>query len=98
MPLIQGGVPPSNAKEYSQAMNLDERWTASASISSSSRFRPARSQVGSPRSQAPCMLFAFLNVDSGCSCSPSPGKYTYSTWLPLKLTASRAAGNGSERQ
>ena len=74
MPLIQGGVPPSKWKPYSQAMNWGERCTASDSISSSRRRRAALSQPASPRSQAPWMLFAFLNVVSGCSCSPSPGK------------------------
>ena len=74
MPLIQGGVPPSKWKPYSQAMNLRERCTAKRSISSSSRRRPALSQPASPRSQAPCMLLAFLKVVSGCSWRPSPGK------------------------
>ena len=73
IPLIQGGGPPPNSKPYSQAMNLRERLTANELISSSSRRRPALSQAGSRRSQAPWMLFAFLKVDSGCSCSPRPG-------------------------
>jgi hypothetical protein len=75
MPLIQGGAPPPNSKAYSQAMNRRVRLTASSPISSSSRRRPASSQAGSPRSQAPCMWLAFLKVESGWSWSPRPGKY-----------------------
>ncbi len=75
MPLIQGGDPPPKWKAYSQAMKARDRRTASRSISSSRRRSPALSHDGSPRSQAPCMLLAFLKVDSGCSCRPCPGKY-----------------------
>ena len=75
IPLIHGGEPPPKSKAYSQAMKRRLRRTASELISSSSRRRPASLQAASPRSQAPCMWLAFLKVESGCSCSPRPGKY-----------------------
>ena len=75
IPLIQGGGPPPKSNMYSQAMKLRERWTASAvHLVEQPRAAPAVSQLGSPRSQAPWMRFAFLKVDSGCSCRPAAGE------------------------
>ncbi len=58
---------------YSQAMKRFERRTASEVISSSSRLRPAFLHGPVCFVHAPCMLLAFLKVESGCSCRPRPG-------------------------
>jgi hypothetical protein len=92
MPLIHGGVPPPKWKRYSHAMKLRPRFTASAVISSRMRRSAASSQLASRRSQKPCRWFAFLKVESGCSWSPSPGKYWNRISLPRKLTWSPEPG------
>ena len=73
-------------------MKWRPRLTASAVISSRIVRSAASSHSGSPRSQKPCSAFAFLNVESGCSWRPSPGKYWKRTWLPRKLTWAPVAG------